>query len=105
MVPGRRFSMIAFTMVALLALTGAAVAGEATGTVVFVDDRNHGLLIEVPQGGGGIPGAKEGETFTFIIPSSLLEMAKSLRAGQPVTVKFEEKEKDGPRMATAITKN
>lgn len=91
---------LALTLLVVLTVLSHRPAGaaEATGKVVFVDSRHHGLLIEVPQDGGGIPGAKEGETFTFVVPAPLSEAAKALREGEVVTVSFEEREKDGPRL-------
>jgi hypothetical protein len=84
-------------------LSSVVVAGEATGKVVFVDTKNKGLLIEIPKD-GGLPGAKAGETFTFVVPPSIAAAAAALKAGDTIIIKFEEHEKDGPRTLTAITK-
>lgn len=101
-----------FLRMVLLAMAGwtavlptTALGGEATGKVVFVDTQNSALLLEAPKGGGGIPGAKEGETFTFVVPAELQGAVKPLVPGGMVTITFEEKEgKDGPRTVKSVTK-
>ncbi len=94
-------------MIAVLTASFPVIAAgeDATGKVVFVDTRNSALLLEAAKGGGGIPGAKEGETFTFIVPAELQGAAGGLAPGDAVAVTFEEKEgKDGPRTLKSVTK-
>lgn len=99
----RSVALVVLLLVAGL-VPAIAFGGEATGKVVFVDAKNAALLVEAPKGGGGIPGAKEGETFTFVVPTELQGSVKSLVPGSQVTITFEEKEgKDGPRTIKSVT--
>ena len=72
-----------------------AFADEATGKVVWVDQRNSSLLLECPANGcTKIPDAKPGETYTFVIPGSLKSAVAALKEGQTVTITYaDEKEK------------
>lgn len=76
--------------VVLTALPQPARADEeATGKVVWVDQKNNALLLECVEGGcAKIPAAKKGETFTFVIPANLKGAADALKENQQVTVTY-----------------
>lgn len=68
----------------------SAQAEEATGKVVWVDTKNNAILIECSAGGcAKIPGAKDGETFTFVIPANLMSAVAGLKEGQQVTLTYQ----------------
>jgi hypothetical protein len=86
----------------LAALPQAAQAEEATGKVVWVDQKNNALLLEcVDKGCPKIPSAKTGETFTFVIPASLKGAVGGLKEGQQVTVTYQAA-KDGAYTLSAV---
>lgn len=62
---------------------------EATGKVVWIDQKNNALLLECVEGGcAKIPSAKTGETFTFVIPANLKSAVDALKENQQVTVTY-----------------
>ncbi len=75
---------------ALTALAQPAQADEATGKVVWIDAKNNALLLEcVDNGCAKIPSAKNGETFTFVIPANLKNAVAAFKEGQQVTVTYQ----------------
>jgi dienelactone hydrolase len=75
----------------LLALSYGALADEATGKVVWHDSRNASLLIECPdQGCSQIPGAKPGETYTFVVTPEVRDAVSRLKEGQAVTLVYDD---------------
>lgn len=85
-----RWLAVAAGFGALVALPQVASADDATGKVVWVDQKNNALLLEcVDKGCAKIPGAKTGETFTFAIPASLKSATGALKEGQQVTVTYQ----------------
>ncbi len=68
----------------------AALAGEARGKLVWIDQRHSALLLECAENGcPTIPNAKTGETYTFLIPAAMKVATDALKEGQPVTVVYE----------------
>lgn len=85
----KRWLATAVGAVALTALSQAARADDATGKVAWVDQKNNALLLEcIDKGCPKIPGAKNGETFTFVIPAALKSKVGALKEGQQVTVSY-----------------
>jgi hypothetical protein len=81
---------------ALCLFPAAAAAEEATGKVVWIDQKNSALLLEcVKDGCPTIPAAKPGETFTFMIPAALKGQAFALKEGQQVSVVYQEVKDQG----------
>lgn len=75
----------------LLAVSGGALADEASGKVVWYDARNSSLLIECPDKGcPKIPGAKPGETYTFVVTAETRDAVARLKEGQTVTLVYED---------------
>ncbi len=76
--------------VVLTALPRSAQADDqATGKVVWVDQKHNALLLECEDKGcAKIPGAKTGETFTFVIPANLKNAVGALKENQQVTVTY-----------------
>lgn len=92
----------AAAMSALALWPRAAHAEEATGKVVWVDQKNNALLLEcVDNGCPKIPSAKTGETFTFVIPANLKSAVGGLKEGQKVTVTYQAA-KDGAYTLSAV---
>lgn len=88
--------------VALASLSTAAVADEATGKVVWIDEKNSSLLLECPDKGcPQIPNAKTGETYTFVIPLNLKKNVTALKEGQMVTLVYDDG-KDKGYVITAV---
>ena len=74
----------------------AAHADEATGKVVWIDERNSSLLLECPDGGcAKIPNAKPGETYTFVIPAALKSQVVALKEGSTVTLVYDDGKEKG----------
>lgn len=81
---------------ALCLFSAAAAAEEATGKVVWIDQKNSALLLECMKDGcAKIPSAKPGETFTFMIPATLKGKAFALKEGQQVSVVYQEVKDQG----------
>lgn len=82
---------------ALAFATTSSWAADATGKVAWVDAKNAALLLECvsEQSCAAIPSAKTGETYTFVIPSSLMGKVAALREGQQVTVSYEDLKEKG----------
>ena len=83
-----------FAVVAVFVLTAlpqpAKTNDQATGKVVWIDQKNNALLLECVEGGcAKIPGAKTGETFTFVIPANLKDATSALKENQQVTVTYQ----------------
>jgi len=75
---------------------GPAQADDATGKVVWVDQKNSSLLLECPEGGcPTIPGSKTGETYTFVIPDNLTGVVAALKEGQNVTISYNDAKERG----------
>jgi hypothetical protein len=88
--------------VALAVLSTAAVADEATGKVVWIDEKNSSLLLECPDKGcPQIPDSKPGETYTFVIPLNLKTKVASLKEGQMVAIVYDDG-KDKGYVITAV---
>ena len=89
---------------AMLATVGMAThADEATGKVVWIDDKNSSLLLECPEEGcGKIPNAKPGETYTFVIPAALKTRVVALKEGTTVTIAYDDGKEKG-YVITAVT--
>ena len=88
--------------VALAAFSGAAVADEATGKVVWIDKKNSNLLLECPDNGcPQIPNSKTGETYTFVIPADMKKKIASLKEGQTVKIVYNDA-KDKGYVITAV---
>jgi hypothetical protein len=80
-----------------------ALADEAIGKVVWVDQKNSILLIECTATGcAKIPSAKEGETYSFAIPAKLKDAAAGLKEGEQITLQYEQA-KEGYQLL-ALTK-
>lgn len=74
----------------LVASPLARAAEQASGILVWVDERNAALLLECAEGGcGKIPSAKTGETYTFVIPPGLKSAVGNLKEGQKITVVYD----------------
>ena len=81
----------------------AAHADEATGKVVWIDEKNSSLLLECPEEGcARIPNAKPGETYTFVIPAALKSRVVALKEGVTVTIVYDDG-KDKGYVITAVT--
>ncbi len=95
--------LAAATVVSAFALLPqTAHAEEATGKVVWVDQKNNALLLEcIDKGCPKIPAAKTGETFTFVIPANMKGAVGGLKEGQQVTVTYQTA-KDGAYMLSAV---
>ena len=79
-----------------LAMAGAAVADEATGKVVWHDQKNASLLIEcADKGCPQIPDAKPGETYTFVVPDAVKKHVEALKEGQTVKVVYDNGKEKG----------
>ena len=73
-----------------------ACADEATGKVVWIDEKNSNLLLECPDDGcAKIPNAKPGETYTFVIPADLKSRVVALKEGSTVTLVYEDGQEKG----------
>ncbi|MBI1384240.1 MAG: hypothetical protein GC150_04965 [Rhizobiales bacterium] len=98
---GARRPLLAAT--AMLALSsGQALAAEASGKLVWIDQKNSALLLECSDGGcGAIPNAKKGETYTFIITDGVRGATGALQEGQTLTLVYDEAEDKSYRL-TAI---
>lgn len=81
----------------LLLICPNAWAADATGKVAWVDARNAALLLECAseQACAAIPSAKTGETYTFVIPSSLMAQVMALKEGQQITVTYDDLKERG----------
>jgi hypothetical protein len=95
-------SLQLFLATTILAVTPSWVlAEEATGNVVWVDERHSALLLEcIEDGCPTIPNAKTGETYTFLIPADLKPTTDALQEGQKVTVVYEETQDNAYRLVT-----
>lgn len=91
----RRFAApVLGAMLATLGIT--AFADEATGKVVWIDEKNSSLLLECPQDGcSKIPNAKSGETYTFVIPAALKSRVVALKEGATVTIVYDDGKEKG----------
>jgi hypothetical protein len=88
--------------IAFALFCGPAAADEATGKVVWIDQKNSSLLLECPDKGcPQIPNSKPGETYTFVIPASLKRKIESLKEGGQVTLVYEDG-KDKGYVITAV---
>ncbi len=88
--------------IVLASLSSVAVADEATGKVVWIDEKNSSLLLECPDKGcPQIPNAKTGETYTFVIPLNLKKKVASLKEGQMVAIVYDDG-KDKGYVITAV---
>ena len=75
----------------MLFAAGLARADEATGKVVWYDAKNGSLLIECPDKGcPSIPGAKPGETYTFVVTAQSKKAVEGLKEGQAVTLVYDD---------------
>lgn len=86
------------TCAALLLLSCPPVwAADVTGKVAWVDARNAALLLEClsEQSCAAIPSAKTGETYTFVVPSSLMVQVAALKEGQQITVTYDDLKERG----------
>lgn len=82
----------------------AAFADEATGKLVWVDEKNSSLLLECPEKGcPTIPNAKAGETYTFVIPAKLKAEVAALKEGETVKVTYDDGKEKG-YVITAVSK-
>jgi hypothetical protein len=74
-----------------------ACAADVSGKVAWVDARNAALLLECvsEQACAAIPSAKAGETYTFVIPSSLMAQVAALKEGQSVTISYDDQKDRG----------
>lgn len=90
-VAARCAAAAAAAAVVLTALPQSAKADDqATGKVVWVDQKNNALLLECTENGcAKIPSAKTGETFTFVIPANLKNAVAAIKEGQQVTVTYQ----------------
>lgn len=81
----------------LLLISAHAWAADVTGKVAWVDARNSALLLEClsEQSCAAIPSAKTGETYTFVIPSSLMAQVTALKEGQQITVTYDDLKERG----------
>jgi hypothetical protein len=80
-----------FIGLALTSLSSVAVADEATGKVVWFDEKNSSLLLECPDKGcPQIPDSKAGETYTFVIPTNLKKKVAALKEGQTITIVYDD---------------
>jgi hypothetical protein len=87
---------VALAAGAIAALPQTARADEATGKVVWVDQKNNSLLLEcIDKGCPKIPSAKSGETFTFVIPANMKTAVGALKEGQQVTVTYQTAQSGG----------
>ena len=85
-----------FIGIALAALSGTAVADEATGKVVWIDQKNSSLLLECPDKGcPQIPNSKTGETYTFVIPAAMSKKVAALKEGQTVRIVYDDAKEKG----------
>jgi hypothetical protein len=88
--------------IAYASLSGIAAADEATGKVVWIDEKNFSLLLECPDKGcPQIPNAKTGETYTFVIPAAMRKNVMALKEGQMVTIVYDDG-KDKGYVITAV---
>ncbi|MFZ5556504.1 MAG: hypothetical protein ACOZDY_07265 [Pseudomonadota bacterium] len=93
---GVRGTLVAAGFAILWVWPAAVFAEEATGKVVWIDEKSSALLLECVEGGcGKIPSAKPGETFTFTIPAGLKSKAFALKEGQQVSVSYQEVKDQG----------
>lgn len=100
---GRKLAM---PLVALVVTSSAiaAFADEATGKLVWVDEKNSSLLLECPEKGcPTIPNAKAGETYTFVIPANLRAEVAALKEGDIVKVTYDDGKEKG-YVITAVGK-
>lgn len=88
----------------LLAAAGTALADEANGKVVWIDEKNSSLLLECPDKGcPQIPNAKAGETYTFVVPANLKQQVLAFKEGDMVKVVYEDAKEKG-YVITAVSK-
>lgn len=79
-----------------------AFADEATGKVVWFDQKNMSLLVECPDKGcPNIPNAKTGETYTFVVPANMKSSVEAMKEGQTVTLVYDDG-KDKGYVITAV---
>ena len=84
---------------------GMSLADEATGKLVWIDERNSSLLLECPDDGcAKIPGAKPGETYTFVIPAALKPLVAALKEGAMVTLVYDDGKEKGYVITSFSTK-
>ena len=95
----------ATTLAAAAALASAAShADEASGKVVWIDQKNGSLLLECPDKGcPQIPNAKPGETYTFVVPEKMRERVFALKEGETVKVAYDDAKEKG-YVITAVDK-
>lgn len=100
---GRKIATRLFAL-AIASLGMTAFADEATGKVVWVDEKNSSLLLECPDKGcPTIPNAKAGETYTFVIPAKLKAEVAALKEGETVKVTYDDGKEKG-YVITAVSK-
>ena len=98
----RNAAAAAFAALALAAT--AALADEANGKVVWIDQKNGSLLLECPDKGcPQIPNAKPGETYTFVVPEKMRAQVYAMKEGDSVKVVYDDA-KDKGYIITAVSK-
>ena len=82
----------------------AAFADEASGKVVWIDEKNGSLLLECPDKGcPQIPNAKPGETYTFVVPQKMRAQVYALKEGELVKIVYDDA-KDKGYVITAVAR-
>ena len=99
-----RASRAATTAAALGLASMAALADEASGKVVWIDEKNGSLLLECPEKGcPQIPNAKPGETYTFVVPERMRSEVYAMKEGATVKLVYEDAKEKG-YVITAVAK-
>ena len=99
-----RHGRLAACGAALALTTAAALADEANGKVVWIDQKNGSLLLECPDNGcPQIPNSKTGETYTFVVPEKIRAQVYAMKEGDTVKLVYDDAKEKG-YVITAVAK-